>query len=57
MSIAGAWIDCTWMSLSREKRDKGDQVLMELRSQHEDDQCRRHSSQNSWITSEDNTRD
>jgi hypothetical protein len=40
-----------------EGREKGDQVLIELRSQHEDDKCRRHSSQNLWIASEDSIRD
>jgi hypothetical protein len=29
MSITRAWIDCTWMSLTRKK---GDQILIELRS-------------------------
>jgi hypothetical protein len=38
MSIMRAWIDYTWMSLMR-KEEEGDQVLIELRSQHEDDKC------------------
>jgi hypothetical protein len=56
MSITRAWIDYTWMSLMR-KEEEGDQVLIELRSQHEDNKCRRHLSQDSWIASEDSTRD
>jgi hypothetical protein len=51
ISISKTWIDSTWMSLTREG-----QVFLELRSPHDDDKCRRHSSQSSWIASEDNTR-
>jgi hypothetical protein len=40
-----------------ERREKGDQVPIELRSQHEDDKSRRHSSQNLRIASENGTRD
>jgi hypothetical protein len=36
---------------------KGNQVLIELRLQHGDDKCRRHSSQDLWIASEDTLRD
>jgi hypothetical protein len=41
----------------QDKKGKGDQVLPELRSPHDDDKCRWHSSQSSWIASEDSTRD
>jgi hypothetical protein len=41
----------------QDKRRKDDQVLVELRSSHDDDKCRRHSSQSSWIASDDSTRD
>jgi hypothetical protein len=51
ISISKTWIDGTWMSLTRK-----DQVFPELRSPHDNDKCRRHSSQSSWIASEDNTR-
>jgi hypothetical protein len=50
-------MDIIYRWVGREKREKGDQVLIELRSQHEDDKCRRYSSQNLWIASEDSTRD
>jgi len=36
---------------------QGDQVLIELRSQHEENKCRRDSSQDLWIVREDSTRD
>jgi CHASE3 domain sensor protein len=50
-------MDRLYMDEYDEGREKGDQVLIELRSQHEDDKCRRHSSQNLWIASEDSIRD
>jgi hypothetical protein len=40
----------------QDKRVKGDQVLVELRPSRNDNKCRRHSSQSSWITNEDNAR-
>jgi hypothetical protein len=39
------------------REEKGDQFLIELRSSPDDDKCRRHSSRNSWIASENNLRD
>jgi hypothetical protein len=36
---------------------KGNQVLIELKLQHGDDKCQRHSSQDLWIISEDSTGD
>jgi hypothetical protein len=28
ISMTKAWIDCSWMSMTREEREKGDQVLI-----------------------------